>query len=295
MKDIINREIDLIEMKFEDVILTIEDRCMTEGVASSIGDTVGKIIEKIKVFFSKLKTKIQEKLRSAKIEKSMKVLRSAMSDSRAFKKPMQYDQTKDLVRARTEKFFKDCDKILTMKYPAKIEPAFIKCYNEANKDIDAYINASKASTMRKKWLKTVTLNKAARMVISDVEKMNSEMDNMCKRMTSLCKKSASISRIIKESTDSDKTNSSNLSTSISSKVSTLGSKSVSFITKVGVDAIIELAAIAASGLAYKTVKSNLNKGKNAVTNQMWKNRLNKNKMSADTDDFKDYKLVKKTK
>ena len=236
MPDIIDKEIELIEMKYENAISNIEDYYLIEGVGSKIGTAVSKIIDKIKKFFIKLKMKLQEKMETAKLKRTMKLLKAAANNGKANRKTIQYDQTRDLVKLRTEKFFKDCNKILKMRDPAKIEPAFIKCYNEANKDIDMYINASNMNSTGKKWLKTLTISRASRMVISDIEKMNKEMDNMCKRMITLCEQAESIDDVLRESTDDDyvfemttKT-SVKLSNAIAGGVSKIGMKATTFYT-----------------------------------------------------------------
>ena len=53
MSDIIDKEIELIEMKYENAISNIEDYYLIEGVGSKIGTAVSKIIDKIKKFFNR--------------------------------------------------------------------------------------------------------------------------------------------------------------------------------------------------------------------------------------------------
>ena len=243
MDNIFYKEIDLLGMKCEHVILGNEVSYYTEA-GSGFKEKMGKIIEAIKSFFSKLKAKVQEKIRSDKIKKDVKRLNAIIADKKSNGIMIDIDTTKNLVEVRMATFLRDAQKATSLKNPEKVKAAFNKVYEAACKDIDLYISASKGGKLHKKFIKRVKLREAAKMALAELKNVNSDLDKVYKELSATVKKSTSIRSMFKESTnvedgsyleagEPEETNSesNSIAITIASKVQSIGSKVGTFVAK----------------------------------------------------------------
>lgn len=243
MNEIFYKEVDLLEMKCENVILCTESAYYTEA-GKGFKDRIVKIINTIKAFFAKLKAKVDEKIRSAKIKKDVKRLNAIIASKKSNGIMIDIDTTKNLVEVRLAAFLRDADKVTKLKDPKKVQAAFNKIYDAACKDIDLYISASKGGKLHKKFIKRVKLREAAKMALAELKNVNSDLDKVYKELSSTVKKSTSIRSMFKESTDIEDEsyleagNSEDTSykhdsvrVCIASKVHSIGSKVGTFIAK----------------------------------------------------------------
>lgn len=254
MDEIFYKEVDLLGMKCENVILGNEISYYTEA-SSSFKEKIGKILEAIKSFFTKLKNKVQEKIRSAKIKKDVKRLNAIIANKKSNNIMIDIDTTKNLVEVRMSVFLRDAQKAANLKDPEKVKAAFNKVYEAACKDIDLYISASKGGKLHKKFIKRVKLRQAAKMALQELKGVNSDLDKVYKELATTVKKTTSIRSMFKESVEFDEDvaymeakeeANSDVGVTIATKTNSLGSKVGSFLAK---HPFIITAAVFAGGVA----------------------------------------------
>ena len=254
MDNIFYKEIDLLGMKCEHVILGNEVSYYTEA-GSGFKEKIGKIIEAIKSFFSKLKAKVQEKIQSAKIKKDVKRLNAIIADKKSNGIMIDIDTTKNLVELRMAAFLRDAQKATSLKNPEKVKVAFNKVYEAACKDIDLYISASKGGKLHKKFIKRVKLRQAAKMALQELKDVNSDLDKVYKELANTVKKTTSIRSMFKESVELEEDTAymeaqnevnGGVAVTVATKINTLGSKVGTFLTK---HPFIVTAAVFAGGAA----------------------------------------------
>ena len=254
MNNIFYKEIDLLGMKCEHVILGNEVSYYTEA-GSGFKEKIGKIIEAIKSFFSKLKAKVQEKIQSAKIKKDVKRLNAIIADKKSNGIMIDIDTTKNLVEVRMATFLRDAQKATSLKNPEKVKAAFNKVYEAACKDIDLYISASKGGKLHKKFIKRVKLRQAAKMALQELKDVNSDLDKVYKELADTVKKTTSIRSMFKESVELEEDTAymeaqnevnGGVAVTVATKINTLGSKVGTFLSK---HPFIVTAAVFAGGAA----------------------------------------------
>lgn len=254
MNDIFYKEVDLLEMKCENVILCTESAYYTEA-GKGFKERILKILNTIKAFFAKLKAKVDEKIRSAKIKKDVKRLNAIIASKKSNGIMIDIDTTKNLVEVRLAAFLRDADKVTKLKDPKKVQAAFNKIYDAACKDIDLYISASKGGKLHKKFIKRVKLREAAKMALAELKDVNSDLDKVYKELTDTVKKTTSIRSMFKESVEFDEDvaymeakeeANSDVGVTIATKTNSLGSKVGSFLAK---HPFIITAAVFAGGVA----------------------------------------------
>lgn len=258
MNEIFYKEVDVLGMKCENVILCTESAYYIES-GKGFKDRIVKILNTIKAFFAKLKAKVDEKIRSVKIKKDVKRLNAIIESKKSDGIMIDIDTTKNLVEVRLAAFLRDADKVTKLKDPKKVQTAFNKIYDAACKDIDLYISASKGGKLHKKFIKRVKLREAAKMALSELKNVNSDLDKVYRELSATVKKSTSIRSMFKESTDNEdesyleagETNSENNSVdvAIASKVHGIGIKVGTFVAKHPF--IITTAVFAAGAVVYK--------------------------------------------
>lgn len=285
---------------FQNELYMIEATCLNQifGVQSEyfvetslrvkvdVKDKLKKIMTAIKEFFSKLKKKIQEKLREAKLRRSLngisKLVRGGSYEIIVDGKKVDsvdFDMSKFLIEKRLELFIKDAKKVMTLKNPKDIEAKFTKLYDKAVKDVDAYIelsNKSKPGHIHKAIVRRMALRKAAELTMQEVEGVNKDLDAIQDKLMGIVKDSTSIKSIFTESegytefdmamepymeAESIKDSISNVAVSISTKCSALGSKVGSFITAHPFKSIAIITAVtniasASVGKSYGYAKGN---------------------------------------
>lgn len=254
MNDIFYKEVDLLEMKCENVILCTESAYYTEA-GKGFKERILKILNMIKAFFAKLKAKVDEKIRSAKIKKDVKRLNAIIASKKSNGIMIDIDTTKNLVEVRLAAFLRDADKVTKLKDPKKVQAAFNKIYDAACKDIDLYISASKGGKLHKKFIKRVKLREAAKMALAELKNVNSDLDKVYKELSSTVKKSTSIRSMFKESVELEEDTAymeaqnevnGGVAVTVATKINTLGSKVGTFLTK---HPFIVTAAVFAGGAA----------------------------------------------
>lgn len=254
MNEIFYKEVDVLGMKCENVILCTESAYYTEA-GKGFKDRIVKIINTIKAFFAKLKAKVDEKIRSAKIKKDVKRLNAIIASKKSNGIMIDIDTTKNLVEVRLAAFLRDADKVTKLKDPKKVQAAFNKIYDAACKDIDLYISASKGGKLHKKFIKRVKLREAAKMALAELKDVNSDLDKVYKELTTTVKKTTSIRSMFKESVEFDEDvaymeakeeANSDVGVTIATKTNSLGSKVGSFLAK---HPFIITAAVFAGGVA----------------------------------------------
>lgn len=254
MNDIFYKEINLMEMRCNHAILGNEISYYTEA-GSSFKEKIGKILEAIKSFFTKLKNKVQEKIRSAKIKKDVKRLNAIIANKKSNNIMIDIDTTKNLVEVRMSVFLRDAQKAANLKDPEKVKATFNKVYEAACKDIDLYISASKGGKLHKKFIKRVKLRQAAKMALQELKGVNSDLDKVYKELATTVKKTTSIRSMFKESVEFDEDvaymeakeeANSDVGVTIATKTNSLGSKVGSFLAK---HPFIITAAVFAGGVA----------------------------------------------
>lgn len=254
MNDIFYKEVDLLEMKCENVILCTESAYYTEA-GKGFKERILKILNTIKAFFAKLKAKVDEKIRSTKIKKDVKRLNAIIASKKSNGIMIDIDTTKNLVEVRLAAFLRDADKVTKLKDPKKVQAAFNKIYDAACKDIDLYISASKGGKLHKKFIKRVKLREAAKMALAELKNVNSDLDKVYKELATTVKKTTSIRSMFKESVEFDEDvaymeakeeANSDVGVTIATKTNSLGSKVGSFLAK---HPFIITAAVFAGGVA----------------------------------------------
>lgn len=254
MDEIFYKEVDLLGMKCENVILCTESAYYTEA-GKGFKDRIVKIINTIKAFFAKLKAKVDEKIRSAKIKKDVKRLNAIIASKKSNGIMIDIDTTKNLVEVRLAAFLRDADKVTKLKDPKKVQAAFNKIYDAACKDIDLYISASKGGKLHKKFIKRVKLREAAKMALAELKDVNSDLDKVYKELTDTVKKTTSIRSMFKESVELEEDTAymeaqnevnGGVAVTVATKINTLGSKVGTFLTK---HPFIVTAAVFAGGAA----------------------------------------------
>lgn len=254
MNDIFYKEVDLLEMKCENVILCAESAYYTEA-GKGFKDRIVKILNTINAFFAKLKAKVDEKIRSVKIKKDVKRLNAIIASKKSNGIMIDIDTTKNLVEVRLAAFLRDADKVTKLKDPKKVQAAFNKIYDAACKDIDLYISASKGGKLHKKFIKRVKLREAAKMALAELKDVNSDLDKVYKELTDTVKKTTSIRSMFKESVELEEDTAymeaqnevnGGVAVTVATKINTLGSKVGTFLTK---HPFIVTAAVFAGGAA----------------------------------------------